>query len=322
MAKPRVFISSTFYDLRQIREDLERFIKEIGFESIRNETGTIPYGSEKAPEEYAYREIDLCDIVVSIIGGRFGSESAADQQYSISQKELQRALDKGIQVYIFIEKNVNAEFQTYQLNKRNSRIKYRHVDNPQIYEFIEQVHKLPKNNPIASFEVSLDIVDYLRNQWAGLFQGLLQERKRLAEAQILSDMKAVSGTLKQLVTYLTEERKNKDGAIQQILISNHPAFQRFRELTNTPYRVFFSSLDDLNAWLKARGWKEVSGDELDVDSKIEWIHEDRDDYLKLTENIFDEHGNLKIYTQSSWKDEWLFLQARSPKKVEDDDIPF
>jgi hypothetical protein len=29
MAKPRVFISSTFYDLRHLRADLERFIKEM-----------------------------------------------------------------------------------------------------------------------------------------------------------------------------------------------------------------------------------------------------------------------------------------------------
>jgi hypothetical protein len=37
MAKPRIFVSSTFYDLRQIRSDLERFIKEIGYEPVLNE---------------------------------------------------------------------------------------------------------------------------------------------------------------------------------------------------------------------------------------------------------------------------------------------
>jgi hypothetical protein len=35
MAAPRVFISSTFYDLRYIRDDLERLIKEIGYEPVR-----------------------------------------------------------------------------------------------------------------------------------------------------------------------------------------------------------------------------------------------------------------------------------------------
>ena len=30
MAKPRIFISSTFYDLKQIRTDLDNFIKAWG----------------------------------------------------------------------------------------------------------------------------------------------------------------------------------------------------------------------------------------------------------------------------------------------------
>ena len=31
MASPRVFISSTFYDLRHVREDLERSVRELGY---------------------------------------------------------------------------------------------------------------------------------------------------------------------------------------------------------------------------------------------------------------------------------------------------
>jgi hypothetical protein len=47
MAKPRIFISSTYYDLHQIRNDLDRFIKDIGYESVRNESGNIPYGKDE-----------------------------------------------------------------------------------------------------------------------------------------------------------------------------------------------------------------------------------------------------------------------------------
>lgn len=34
MAKSRVFISSTFLDLRQVREYIERMIRELGHESV------------------------------------------------------------------------------------------------------------------------------------------------------------------------------------------------------------------------------------------------------------------------------------------------
>lgn len=110
MAKPRVFISSTFYDLRQVRADIDIFLEKIGYESIRNEEGDIPYGRDEALEEYCYQEIKSVDILISIIGGRFGSESKRDNS-SISQIELRTALKEKKQVYIFIDKNVITEYE-------------------------------------------------------------------------------------------------------------------------------------------------------------------------------------------------------------------
>lgn len=82
MAKPRVFISSTFYDLRQVRTDLDQFIMALGYEPVRNEEGDIPYGQDEELEKYCYEEIKNCDILVSIIGGRFGSDSKVARNYS------------------------------------------------------------------------------------------------------------------------------------------------------------------------------------------------------------------------------------------------
>ncbi len=39
MARPRVFISSTFYDLKQVRSDLERFINDMGYDPVLHERG-------------------------------------------------------------------------------------------------------------------------------------------------------------------------------------------------------------------------------------------------------------------------------------------
>lgn len=321
MAKPRIFISSTFYDLRQVREDLERFIKELGYDPVRNETGSIPYGKEKSPEEYAYREVELSDIIVSIIGGRFGSESRQENGYSITQKELKRALDQGIQVYIFIEKNVLSEYSTYQLNKDNKSIKYMFVDDIRIFEFIEHLYKLPRNNPIAPFESSNDIVQYLKTQWSGIFQRFLQEQKRLSEIKTLDEMKSVSNTLQELVKFLTEERRNKDEAIKNILMSNHPAFRRFAELTNTTYRVFFTNINELNTWLKARGWKEIPEEEFDKDSYREWLNKVNNKYIALKEDIFDDRNILKFYDENNWSDEWIQVIETSSQSNEED-LPF
>lgn len=322
MAKPRVFISSTFYDLRQVRDDLESFIISLGYEPVRHESGNIPYGKEEALESYAYREVEICDIIITIIGGRFGTESSSRTGNSITQNELKRALEKGVQVFIFIDKNVLAEYSTYQLNKGNDSVKYSAVDNQKIFEFVEYLYKLPCNNAISTFERALDIIDYLKNQWAGLFQRYMQGERRIAEVQVLDEMKSVSKTLKEMVTFLMAERDNKDDALQSILLSNHPAFRRFAQLTETNYHVFFSDLTELNDWLSARGWKSNSNN-LDSDSTFEWINGKAKGYIKLTENIFSASGQLKIYTNNDWSDDWVqFNEFHDLDSEISDDLPF
>jgi len=170
MAKPRVFISSTFYDLKNVRADLDRFIKEQGYEPILNEHGNIPYGNDKKLEEYCYKEIEICDIFISIIGGKFGSESF-NKKYSISQQELKAAIALNKPIYIFIEKNVLAEFKTFEKNKNNEQIKYASVDDKRIYQFIDEVQTFPVGNPIASFEIASDITIYLKNSGLDFSRG-------------------------------------------------------------------------------------------------------------------------------------------------------
>jgi hypothetical protein len=320
MTKPRVFISSTFYDLRYIREDLERFIRDMGYEPVRHETGAIPYSREKPLEESAYQEVNQSEIIVCIVGGRYGTESAT-RNGSITQNELEEALKREIQVYIFIEQSVYSEFATFQVNKDNPSIKYRFVDNPAIYNFIEKMHALPQNNPITPFSTSADIIAFLQAQWAGLFQRFLQDIRRFAEFEVLNEMSAIANTLKELVNFLTEERSNKDEAIKTILLTNHPAFRAFASVTDTKYRVFFTTRGELETWIRAKAYRTDYNADLDDDSVAEWFNENKKDYIKLTKNIFDESGHLIPMTESEWKNEWVQKKeiAVTPP---DDEIPF
>lgn len=184
MARPRVFVSSTYYDLRIVRAVLDRFIKEMGYETVLYEQGHIPYGREEALEEYCYKEIEKCDILVSIIGGRYGTQSK-DSKHSISHRELKTAIELGKQVYIFIEKAVYYEYETYLQNKEVKGFKPTSVNDVRVFSFLEDIYSIPTGNPIEPFELSDDIVRFLREQWAGLFQRLLQEMSRQKEVNIL-----------------------------------------------------------------------------------------------------------------------------------------
>ena len=315
MAKPRVFVSSTFYDLRQVREDLDRFISGLGYESVLHETGDIAYGKDRPPEGYVHREIQMCDILICVIGGRFGTESKEQPGSSITQQELATAIENQVQVFIFIEQAVHSEYNTYLINKETPEINYRFVDDPRVYEFIESVYKLQSNNPVAPFQTASDIVEFLRSQWAGLFQRFLQDQKRFEEIRALGEMKSITGTLEQLVRFLTEERRGTDDAIQHILLANHPIFHQLREMTETPYRVFFTNEQELNHWIRARRWDPVPAEYWIDGSYREWRKRGTNEYIRLAEEIFDEEGRLKVYSEDTWTDEWLELKDL-------DDLPF
>ena len=326
MAHPRVFISSTYYDLKNVRADLERYIKGRGFDPVLNERGQIPYGNEEKLEEYCYREIENCDILVSIIGGRHGSSSSHDP-YSISQKELKTAIDLGRPVYIFVEKSVLFEYKIYEQNKESKDIVYVAVDNVAIYQFMDEVFSLLINNQVAPFETSSDITEYLQEQWAGLFQRLLRDDAKKKEVMLLDDLKTTAKTLNQLVTFLTEERRAGDETIKGILLTNHPIFEDIRGKIGVPYRVFFTNKKELAALLKGHGYKPVDPDRWDDgthDSHEEWLNNRVNHLLKIAFNIFEEDGKLKIFTPDEWNDDWVSiyeLTLPSPFAA-DDDLPF
>lgn len=259
MAKPRIFISSTYYDLRNIRSDLERYIKERNYDPILNEKGHIPYSNLSRLEDYCYKEIDNCDILISIIGGRFGSSAFESGGYSISQKELKVALEKGKQVYIFIEKAVLHEYKTYEHNKDNVDIiglmKFSAVNDIGIYKFLDEVFSLPINNQYTGFETSNDIISYLQEQWASLFQSLLNDVAKQKDFKLIEELKDTAKTLKQLVTYLTNEKEKGSEAIREILFSNHPIFTAVKKSLNTNIRVYFTNSEELRNLFTAFGYK-------------------------------------------------------------------
>ena len=318
MAPPRIFISSTFYDLQQVRENLEQFIREIGYEPVLYERGSIPYGSDEELEKYCYEEIERSDMLLAIIGGRYGSSSQY-RPYSISQMELKTAVNLGRQIYVFVHKPVLSEYSTYLKNKDKEGVQYHFADDVKVYRFLEEVKALPQNNPIAPFETAQDIIDFLKAQWAGLFQRFLQRQSRSKEIRLVQSMEATANTLDQLVAFLTEERRSQDRAIQDILLSNHPAFQKLRSLTGTPYRVFFTNHDELTAWLRARSYSAVSEEQWDDPKYEEWIK--NNDLLKILTDIFDEDGKLKVYTGEEWSEDWI-TKEHYLESVQEEELPF
>lgn len=320
MAKPRIFVSSTYYDLRAIRADIERFVKEFGYEPVMFERGHIPYGKEEALEEYCYREISNCDMLITLIGGKYGSQSK-DQKDSITHKELRTAIELGKQIYIFVEKAVLSEYRTYLGNRDVVGFKPVAVNDMRVYSFLEEIYGLSSGNPVEGFETSDDVIRYLRDQWAGLFQRLLQDASRKKEINIIDNLKETASTLNNLVNFLTEERSKGDQAIKEILLSSHPAFAAIKKAAKIPYRVVFYTFDELDALLSARSFK-FDPNPSNAES-YEWDNKKAENGIRVWKRIFDDENRLKILTPSEWDSEWVSTyNLRSSSESKETDIPF
>lgn len=323
MAKPRIFISSTFYDLRQVRSDLDQFIEALGYEPIRNEEGDIPYGKEEELEEYCYKEIKMCDILVCIIGNKYGSESKSEH-YSITQRELKTAIEEKKQVYIFIEKSVLLEYEIYVLNKNVSGMSYKYVDNPKIYSFIEEVKKLRVKNNIKSFETTQDITIYLREQFAGLFKRFLDDQNKVREINAINQLEKTSQTLNQLVALLSEKSENQSERLNKILMINNPLVGLIQEKLNIPYYFYIYGFKDLKSLLSARGF--VLDSSQTFEGYYLWSknlkNENKIFNLKISKALFDEEGHLRYINKNDWKEEYFDFYETDILMSNNDDLPF
>lgn len=326
MARPRVFVSSTFYDLSQVRWELERFIKSMGYEAVLNERGAIPYGSSEKLEAYCYKEVQICDILISIIGGRFGSSSANDPDCSVSRAELTTAHSNGKQVYIFISKNVNAEYQTYARNKEII-MDYAHVDDKRIFQYIEFIYGLGLNNTIHLFESTTEIIDFLREQWAGLFQRLLNEERVQREMNTIEELRSSVNSLHEIAKIMHNTNSVSSEAIDQIVMANHPVFDALRSLLRNKYRVFFVNKIEMDQWLIAKGYRATEEFMTTDENYYEYYLRNRvvsqPEQVLVFKDLFDVDGSLRNLKQGQWNSSWVKgFTPKTAAKDDDDEIPF
>lgn len=188
---PSVFVSSTFYDLKQIRADLRDFITTLGLTPIFSEYDTFPIDPTLRAVENCLKVVDEnADILVLIIGGRYGS--IRNQGKSVTNMEYLKARAKGIPIYVFIEKSILNVLPLWTANPNNDFSAV--VDSPKLFEFVVSVRDTDAVWTIQ-FETAQEIIEGLRKQLAYLFMDGLTSRRRIKSANLpaqLADLRGIS----------------------------------------------------------------------------------------------------------------------------------
>lgn len=213
MPNLRVLVSSTAYDLGVLRTSLKNFIQSLGFDPVLSEESDVLYDPRDHTHGSCLREVEQCDMVILIIGARFGSsisdaevqkltarldeaalERPTSTRLSVTQAEALTAAIHRIPVFAFVERGVDHDYRIYRRNVHEdfaANIQYASIARAgtaeYIFSFIEYLQRRASNNSITIFDSIDDVYGHLQKQWSALFQRLLRESRMQEEKEVRID---------------------------------------------------------------------------------------------------------------------------------------
>lgn len=196
MRRPAVFVSSTCYDLKQVRADLKQFLETLGLEPVLSEYNSFPVDPDLGTVDNCLKAVESkADIFVLIVGARYGSPT--DQGQSVTNLEFSRAKAKGIPVYVFVTRTLLEILPVWQANPSADFSKF--VDSASLLEFLGKLRGSGETW-VFPFDTAQEISDVLRTQLALLFMDALELRLRASSAGgLLDKFRHLRGTLLRLL---------------------------------------------------------------------------------------------------------------------------
>lgn len=161
---PQVFVSSTFFDLQQVRANIADFIQEeMGYRLLASEHRSFPIDPSVDTIENCRRRVEEdADLLVLIVGARYGSE-APDIGKSVTNLEYLTARAKGIPIFVFVHRNVLALLPIVEKNPSADLTGI--VDSVKLFDFVREIRSADRVW-IFPFELANEIVSTLRIQFA------------------------------------------------------------------------------------------------------------------------------------------------------------
>lgn len=194
--RPAVFVSSTCYDLKQIRQNIRDFIEDdLGYEAVLSEYDTFPIDPDMNTVNNCLRVVEeRANIMVLIVGGRYGYITNHGEK-SITNLEYLRAKMKGIPIFVFIDQSI---LNILPIWKKNNTADFSEiVDSPKIFEFVDTLRN-KDSNWVHEFNNGKDIIDCLRKQISYLVNDCLCLRQHFHKERVSPKVLQYSGRVFEL----------------------------------------------------------------------------------------------------------------------------
>lgn len=179
-SRTTLFVSSTCYDLAQLRADLRDFAESMGLEPMLSELDTFPVDPSRDTVENCINAVRTrADVFVLVVGGRYGSIN--DTGKSITNLEYLEAAAKEIPKYVFVKSEILSLLPIWRDNP-DAEFKSA-VDTTKLFEFVS--HLRDKGEVwVFPFNNAQDITSTLRKQLSYLLADCLELRLKMQTIDI------------------------------------------------------------------------------------------------------------------------------------------
>lgn len=119
----RVFISSTVYNLIDVRAELAEQLRTLGITPVLSDDKLSDFRVQHDVNsiETCLINVDSCDEVILILDRRYGAtlEEYGYGEISATHLEYQRAIEKKIPIRVYVRDRLEADFSIWKRNKQN-----------------------------------------------------------------------------------------------------------------------------------------------------------------------------------------------------------
>src|SRR5581483_1120599 len=174
-SRTTLFVSSTCYDLGQVRSDLRDFCESVGLEPVLSELDLFPVNPSQDTVSNCLEVVrNRADLFVLVVGGRYGSINESGK--SFTNLEYAEAVAKGIPKYVFVKSEILALLPVWHKNPAADFGSV--VDTPRLFQFVSELRDTGEVW-VFPFNTAQDIVGTLRKQLSYLFADCLSLRAKM-----------------------------------------------------------------------------------------------------------------------------------------------
>jgi Domain of unknown function (DUF4062) len=166
--KIRVFVSSTCYDLLDLRSEIRRFLEDNGFSVALSEDPNSPFIVDPTDNSIAtcLTNVESSDVVVCLLDRRYGGRLDVEPYKGLSatHAEIRKARAIGKPVFFFIRDRAWLEYQQLQGDPSydSKWVETRDPDNRRSwFQFVQEVSALPQTHSMSNwcdmFSSSVDL---------------------------------------------------------------------------------------------------------------------------------------------------------------------